>query len=187
MSITWRIVVKICLNPCHAPGIVAAALYRGQGTAAAAIRPTTIKLDQEHSHQISIGGPPSSSHHTVLDNVAKISCREIVVTRPPLLINCVLINLNRMLKICTKRAVMKSASGSICKPQQYRGGPVSGQWWCHYVTLKLPVHSVHLSGSIVGSSYWIITPNFADNPFARIVQHTVHDKAGSGATPQYPD
>ena len=63
MPITWRIVVKICLNPCHAPdGIVAAALYRGQGTAAAAIRPTTIKLDQEHSHQISTGGPPSYSH-----------------------------------------------------------------------------------------------------------------------------
>ena len=97
MPITWRIVVKICLNPCHAPGIVAAALYRGQGTAAAAIRPTTIKLDQEHSHQISIGGPPSSSHqqlslgqcckYIILQNVATSSL-------PLLTYNCVHIDLN---------------------------------------------------------------------------------------------
>ena len=185
MSITWRIVVKICLNPCHAPdGIVAAALYRGQGTTAAAIRPTTIKLDQEHSHQISTGGPPSSSHQQLsLGQCCKyIILQNVATSSLPLLTITVFISIWMM-----KSLQERNAFGSICKPHQYRGGPVSGQWWCHYVTLKLPVHSVHLSGSIVGSSYWIITPNFADNPFARIVQHTVHDKAEVGATPQYPD
>ena len=48
----------------------AAARYRGQGTAA--IRPTTIKLDQD-CHQISTGGPPSYFRRSpVRRDVAKI-------------------------------------------------------------------------------------------------------------------
>ena len=159
---------------------MAAALYRGQGTAAAAIRPTTIKLDQEHSHQISTGGPPSYSHQQLsLGQCCKnIILQNVATSSLPLLTNCVRIDLNDD-KSARKERFWKYLQATSVQRRPCLGAVMMSL--CHTEA------SCPLSGSIVGSSYWIITPNFADNPFARIVQHTVHDKAGSGATPQYPD
>ena len=186
MSITWRIVVKICLNPC--PWYCGCSSVSGSRYDRCCHQTNNNKT-WSGTQPPNIHGRPSiiltstAQSGTVLQKYHFAKCGDQFSAS-----SAALLTVTVFISIWTMKSLQeRNAFGSICKPHQYRGGPVSGQWWCHYVTLKLPVHSVHLSGSIVGSSYWIITPNFADNPFARIVQHTVRDKAGSGATPQYPD
>ena len=183
MSITWRIVVKICLNPC--PWYCGCSSVSGSRYGRCCHQTNNNKTWSGTQPPNIHGRPSIILTSTALSGTVLPKISIWKMWRPVL---CLFWLITVFISIWTMKSLQeRNAFGSICKPHQYRGGPVSGQWWCHYVTLKLPVHSVHLSGSIVGSSYWIITPNFADNPFARIVQHRVHDKAGSGATPQYPD